>query len=166
MSSLSSNVQDASTRGHKITEIGILACTPLPQPGFVPFIRVLMPVLEATFTYGFWALRRAQDRYTYKLGHLCPWPTCAASVSEPRALLDGRPVVLPSDRLDGFKKPANATLDIFRRREATEQNQFRNRVMNAHKSNGTFRCVISGFVEDNRRFYSAQEIRYLPFFDA
>jgi hypothetical protein len=58
-------------KGYHITNIGLLAWCPSPRAGLVPVLRCLFLALEATFSFGFWAMySRDKD---YGIGILCPW---------------------------------------------------------------------------------------------
>lgn len=69
---LPSHVRNVLRDGYSIVHKGLICWIPLPDADSVPILRVVMLVLEAVFTYVFWALHSKTD-YGYGLLHMCPW---------------------------------------------------------------------------------------------
>lgn len=64
-------VESSLEEGYSMTHKGLLCWLPSPKPADVPFCRLIMLVLEATFAYMFWAMKaKAGD---YGMGHIRLW---------------------------------------------------------------------------------------------
>ena len=65
---------EASLReGFSVVHRGLLCWTPsIPPPAIEPVLRLLYLLLEATFSYIFWAMRTPNGN-DYGMAHICPW---------------------------------------------------------------------------------------------
>jgi hypothetical protein len=63
--------------GFTVVSRGLLCWTPsIPPPGIQPVFRLLFLLLEATFSYIFWAMRTPRGN-DYGMAHICPWDRLA-----------------------------------------------------------------------------------------
>lgn len=64
-------IKSAIDDGYSITHKGLLCWAALPLVHLIPAVRLLFFVLEATFTYAFWAMKAKKK--DYGMGHICFW---------------------------------------------------------------------------------------------
>ena len=69
---LPTRVFGALKDGYTIVHKGILCSMPIPSAALMPVTRTLMILLEATFTFAFWAMYAKTD-YAYGMAHMCSW---------------------------------------------------------------------------------------------
>lgn len=65
-------VEKALNDGYAIEHKGILCSTPVPSAALVPLRRLIFIIMEATFTFYFWALASTTE-YGYSMADFCPW---------------------------------------------------------------------------------------------
>ena len=66
-------VDKALKEGYQITHIGLICWIPIPSVVLQPKIRMLFVILEAAFSYVFWAMRPGKKENDYGMGWMCPW---------------------------------------------------------------------------------------------